>query len=424
MKTNAVRIYAAHDLRLERFELPPMGEDELTVKIVSDSLCMSSFKAAEQGAAHKRVPNNIAEAPTIIGHEFCGVIIGVGERWKHKFHEGQCFSIQPAMKDTYDAVGYSFRYAGGNSQYAILPACYMEQENVLPYDGEAFFHGSLAEPLSCVIGAAHANYHTALGEYTHRMGIAPGGNMAILAGAGPMGLALIDYILHRDATLEGKPALLVVTDIDDARLKRAASLLTPADAEKEGVQLVYLNTGKEADPVTALKAISGRGFDDVFVFAPVSQVVEQGDAILALDGCLNFFAGPVDTAFSAKFNFYNVHYNATHLVGTSGGNTDDMREALDLAAKGRINPAILVTHVGGLDAVVDATMNLPKIPGGKKLIYNHVSMPLTAIADFGEMGKTDPLFRKLAELCDANNGLWNAEAEKYLLEHAPAYTGE
>ncbi|MDL2233393.1 zinc-binding dehydrogenase [Ruminococcaceae bacterium OttesenSCG-928-L11] len=424
MKTNGVRIYGQRDLRLESFELPPLGKDELLVKIVSDSLCMSSYKAAEQGANHKRVPDDIAQNPTIIGHECCGEIVEVGADWQAKFKAGQRFSIQPAMKGTYDAAGYSFRWMGGDSQYGIIPACYLEQDCILPYSGDAFFSGSLAEPLSCVIGAAHANYHTTQGEYTHKMEIVPGGKMAILAGAGPMGLALIDYILHRKLAAEHKPSLLVVTDIDDARLNRAAQLLSPAEAEKLGVKLVYRNTGNAADPVAQLKALAGGdGYDDVFVFAPVPAVVEQGDAILGHDGCLNFFAGPTDTAFSAKFNFYNVHYNATHIVGTSGGNTNDMREALELAAEGCINPAILVTHIGGIDAVVDATLNLPKIPGGKKLIYNHISMPLTAIDDFAQLGKTNPLFQKLAELCDANAGLWNAEAEAYLLANAPAYTG-
>jgi hypothetical protein len=57
------------------------------------------------------------------------------------------------------------------------------------------------------------------------------------------------------------------------------------------------------------------------------------------------------------------------------------------------------------------------IPGRKKLIYNHIEMPLTAIADFEEKGKTDRLFKKLDELCKKHNGLWNVEAEEYLLEH-------
>jgi hypothetical protein len=56
-------------------------------------------------------------------------------------------------------------------------------------------------------------------------------------------------------------------------------------------------------------------------------------------------------------------------------------------SEGKLNPAALVTHVGGLDAVVDTTLNLPKIPGGKKLIYNHIKMPLVALSDLSELGK-------------------------------------
>jgi threonine dehydrogenase-like Zn-dependent dehydrogenase len=231
-----------------------------------------------------------------------------------------------------------------------------------------------------------------------------------------MGLALLDYLIHR----EHSPDVLVATDIDEGRLKRAAEILSVEDAAENGVKLIYLNTGKEKDPVAALRKLTdGMGFDDVFVFAPVSQVVEQGDAILGYDGCMNFFAGPSDEAFSAKFNFYDVHYNATHITGTSGGNTDDMLEALDMATRGRTNPAILVTHIGGLDSAKDATLNLPSIPGGKKVIYNHISLPLTAIADFKEKGKDNPLFAELAKICAKTGGLWSAEAEEYLLENAP-----
>ena len=70
MKTKAIRLYGVNDLRLEEFELPEIKDDEILARVVSDSICMSSFKAAEQGAAHKRVPADIAENPVIIGHEF------------------------------------------------------------------------------------------------------------------------------------------------------------------------------------------------------------------------------------------------------------------------------------------------------------------------------------------------------------------
>jgi hypothetical protein len=86
---------------------------------------------------------------------------------------------------------------------------------------------------------------------------------------------------------------------------------------------------------------------------------------------------------------------------------------------GRITPAYLVTHVGGLNAVKTATCNLPNIPGSKKLIYTHINLPLTAIVDFEERGKEDPLFRALHKIVKLHDGLWNAEAEEYLLENGP-----
>ena len=92
-----------------------------------------------------------------------------------------------------------------------------------------------------------------------------------------------------------------------------------------------------------------------------------------------------------------------------------MKEALDLMGKG-MDPAGLVTHIGGLNAVIETTLNLPSIPGGKKLIYTHIEMPLTAIADFGKVGK--PVYDELDRICKAHQGLWSVEAENYLLAHA------
>jgi len=417
MKTKAVRIYGKKDLRLEEFELPAMKDDEILAQVISDSICMSSYKAAMQGADHKRVPDDIHINPTMIGHEFAGVILEVGKKWKNKFSSGQKFSIQPAMNHmgTLNAPGYSYRYIGGDATHIIIPPIVMEANCLLPYEGEAFFPASLSEPMSCIVGAFHASYHVPPGTYNHEMGIRKGGKMAILAGVGPMGLGAIDYALHQ----ERKPSLIVVTDIDDNRLARAACLFTPEYAAKEGVKLIYVNTGKMNNPVKHLREITdGTGFDDVFVFAPVKSVVEQGDAILGFDGCLNFFAGPTNTEFKAEFNFYNVHYSFTHLVGTSGGNTDDMLESLKLMGEGKINPAVMITHVGGLDSVVETTLNLPQIPGGKKLIYTNISMPLVSLYKLGEMGKDNKLYAGLHEIVSKNDYIWSHEAEKYLLANA------
>ena len=420
MKTKAVRLYGKSDLRVEEFELPALKEDEILAKVVSDSLCMSSYKAAIQGSDHKRVPNDADENSVIIGHEMAGELVEVGDKWKTQFKAGDKFTMQTALNyedgpvGILSAPGYSYNHVGGDATYVVIPNIVMELGCLLTYHGPGYFPASMAEPLSCVIGAMHANYHIKPGTYVHDMEIVDGGKLALLAGVGPMGLAAINYAIHRE---NRKPSLMVVSDINQERLDRASNLYSPELAKSKGIDLHYINTSNLEDPVATLKELSGgEGFNDVFVFAPVRQVIAQADQLLAFDGCLNFFAGPSDPDFSAELNFYNVHYAFTHIVGTSGGNTDDIKESLEMMEKG-LDPSGLITHIGGLDAVPKVTLNLPHIPGGKKLIYTHIEMPLTAISDFRELGNEQPLFRELAEICDRYDGLWSVEAEDMLLKY-------
>ena len=418
MKAKGVRLHGANDLRLEEFELPEITDDEILVKVISDSICMSTYKCAILGTEHKRVHEDVAEHPAIMGHEFAGDIIKVGKNHQNQFKPGMKFTLQPALnyKGTMWSPGYSYEFFGGDATYCIIPSEVMELGCLLEYKGRAYYEASLAEPMSCSIGAFNAAYHTHMGVYTHDMGIKENGKLAIMAGAGPMGLGALTYALHRDV----RPSMIVVTDIDQERLDRAEVLFPSAEAAKDGISLHFVNTSKIEDPVAELIHISGgTGFDDVLCYAPVAAVVKQSSDILGRDGCLNFFAGPTDNKFSAEMNFYDVHYNSTHVMGTTGGNTADMIESLELTAANRINPAVMVTHVGGLDSAAETTLNLPKIPGGKKLIYTHLSMPLTALSDFRIKGEEtkDERYIALADIIDQNNGLWSPDAEEYLLQH-------
>ena len=420
MKTVAVRIYGKEDLRLEEFELPEPADDEIVAEVVSNSICMSSHKAAEQGADHKRVPDDVAENPTILGHEFAGRLLKVGKKWADQFEEGQKFAIQPALmyKGSLDAPGYSYRWIGGNSQRVVIPKEVMIQDCLLPYEGDAYFKASLAEPLSCTTGAFQAAYHTPPGTHEHVMGIQEGGNAALLASCGPMGLSAIDIALHGPK----QPERLLVTDISPERLGRAKRIFTTEEAAKQSVELEFVNP---QDLDCSLKEYvrdftDGDMMDDVFVFFPAEPLIEQGDRLLGRDGCLNFFAGPPNTDFEATINFYDVHYEGHHVMGTSGGTTDDMRLSLDLMGKGRLNPAHMITHVGGLDCVADTIIDLPDIPGGKKLIYVGLKMPLTPLDELGERAEQadEPLksiFQELDRLVKKTEGVWNAEAEEFLL---------
>lgn len=416
MKARGVRLHAANDLRLEEFELPEITDDEILVKVVSDSICMSTYKCAILGTDHKRVHEDVAEHPAIMGHEFAGDIVQVGKNHQDKFKPGMKFTLQPALnyKGTMWSPGYSYEFFGGDTTYCVIPAEVMELGCLLEYKGRAYYEASLAEPMSCSIGAFHAAYHTHMGVYKHEMGIKEGGNLAIMAGAGPMGLGALTYALHRDV----RPSRVVVADVNQERLDRAEELFPVAEYKEMGIDLHFVNTGKYDDPVAVLRDITGgAGYDDVFCYAPVAAVVQQCSDILGRDGCLNFFAGPTDKKFSATMNFYDVHYNSTHVMGTTGGNTADMIESLELTAAKRINPAVMVTHIGGLDAAAETTLNLPKISGGKKLIYTHLTMPLIALEDLRKRGEElgDARYTALADIVDAHKGLWCPEAEEYLL---------
>jgi threonine dehydrogenase-like Zn-dependent dehydrogenase len=147
MKTKAVRLYGKGDLRLDEFELPEIKDGEILAEIISDSVCMSSYKAQSQGSDHKRVPNNVADNPIIIGHEFCGRLIKVGSKWAGQFKEGDKFAIQPALNyeggpvGLLGAPGYSYQHIGGAATHIIIPSEVMEQGCLLPYNAEAFFYG-------------------------------------------------------------------------------------------------------------------------------------------------------------------------------------------------------------------------------------------------------------------------------------------
>ena len=411
MKTRAVRLYGKKDLRLEEFELPAIKDGEILIKIVSDSICMSTYKTAIQGEDHIRVPNNVAQHPAIIGHEFCAEIVEVGNRWKDNYQVGDKVIIPPVLNylGTMDTIGYSFGEIGGDSTYSLVYEHIIENGYLIKITSDAFFGGSLVEPVSCVVRGFKATFHLDE-EGNHITGLKAGGKVALLAACGPMGLEAIDWVLHGDY----KPSMLVVTDLDQARLDRAKQIFNPVEAEKRGIKLIFANT---ADAGELMEISGGTGFDDVFAYIAVPSVVELGDAILAFDGCLNFFSGPVDKTFSVPLNFYNVHYAQHHVAGTSGSTTDDMRDVVRLISEDRIDPAVMITHIGGMDAVIDTTLNFPHVPGGKKLIYTHINMPLTAIKDFEELGGKDNRFKILAQILKENNGLWCAEAEKHLLSN-------
>ena len=415
MKTTALRLYGAMDLRLERFELPEITADELLLRVESDTVCASTYKAVKQGSNHKRVPPDIAEHPVIVGHEMCGTVEKVGENLKKEWKVGQRAVIQPALKleSGYDP-GYSYQYIGGNATYAVVPKIVLDRGCLIPFEGDGFFKGSLVESLGCVLRAYKGCYHTDYENYVRTDGAKRGGRLAILGGAGPMGIGAV-------ALASGYAGVgqVVVTDINAERLADAERKFTPAAAKKQGTELIYLNTSGMEDPVAELKKLSDGGFDDVFVMVPSPALFSMAEAICREDGCINFFAGPAVHELPGSLNLYRVHYDGIHVVGTAGSIPEDTVDVIHLIEQNKIDPSALISHILGLKDAAAAIYGMEKPNGAKKVCYPHLDIPMVAIDDLGEMGKNDPLFAELDRIVKAHDGLWCAEAETYLLANAP-----
>ena len=441
MKAKAWRLYGAADARLEDIELEGAGEEGIVVELVTNTICLSDYKGVSLGTGHKRVPRDIATRPTMFGHEVAGIVREVGVKWQKQFHVGQHVGIQPSFNipgHELETMGYAWHTIGGETTHVYLPSIVMEMGCLLPYEGDAFFKCSLAEPISCIVSGFRTNYHNAFCSHDLEGGIVDKGTMLLMAGCGAMGLGCIDIACHSP---EKRPRRLVVTDIDDARIARAAKMFgvegmrdgcVVAKGMVNGVEVVFVNTKDVDDPVTLLKSFNlkdderadnptstGGGYDDIFLMAAAPALITQCSDLLGFGGCLNFFAGPTNQKLMAEFNFYNVHYLMHHVVANSGGDVKDMADSVDWIGKGYLHPEVMITHVGGLDSAADATLNMLKVPGGKRLVYTHVKMPMTAIDDFAKLGETDPFYAELARLCAANKGLWCKAAEDYLLAHAP-----
>ncbi|MBQ8606362.1 MAG: zinc-binding dehydrogenase [Clostridia bacterium] len=415
MKTNAVRLYGANDIRMEEFELPKITDNEILIKVVTDSVCASTYKAVKQGTAHKRVPPDVAEKPIIIGHEMCGEILEVGDSLKDKWQVGQRIVVQPALKlDTGYDPGYSYQYIGGNTQYAVVPEIVLDRNCLLPYNGEGFFNGSLVESLACVIRGYKGFYHTDYTNYLRTDGAKRGGKLAILGGAGPMGIGAVEL-----ACGYANVGTVVVTDLSDERLAFAMEKSSVEQAKKRGVDLKYVNTSGIEDVEKYLLDISDGGFDDVFVMVPVPALFNLAEKICREDGCVNFFAGPPIHDMQGSLNLYRVHYDGIHVVGTAGSIPQDMTDVIELIEQNKINAGALVSHILGLKAVKETLFAMEKPNGAKKVCYNELDIPLIAISDLEKLGETDDMYRELAKIVKENGGVWCKEAEDYLLAHAP-----
>jgi D-arabinitol dehydrogenase (NADP+) len=230
--------------------------------------------------------------PMIGGHELAGDVVAVGPEILEDIRVGQRVAVNPNLfcgscfYCRRGQVNHCLRWSaigvtrdGGFADYVVAPEANVYPVGDLDYELAAFI-----EPISCVVYGLK------------RLRIPVGAN-ALIYGAGPIGLLILQLVAH------GGASDVVVVDLKEEKLDVARSL---------GAHDVILG-GADADD--ALRATSPLGFDVVIDCTGVPSVVEHMFAHVRNEGKLLFFGvNPTDARIAVSP--YDVYRRDLEIVGS------------------------------------------------------------------------------------------------------------
>lgn len=342
----AAVLYGPRDIRIEEVEIPKIGPEEILVKVRTCAICATDF--ARYAGKRK------AQTPIILGHEFAGEVVEVGENVDN-FKHGDRVTVAPGavvcgkcrfctagkqnLCEHKRSFGISRGYDGAFAEYARIPWEVLRAGAVFTYPND-ITHGeaSLAEPLGCCLNGMINS------------GLRPGETVVII-GDGPIGL------MHLLIARSMGAGMIVVTGHHDERLKIANEL--GADA--------VINS-KQVDPVQEVKQLTdGRGADVIMITLGVPSAIKQGLQMVGKLSRVNFFGGsPAGTIIELDPNL--VHYKEVVITGSFSQPVSIFERALKLISSRRVNVKPLISHELPLDAIEHGFEIMERREGLKVLI--------------------------------------------------------
>lgn len=311
----AAQLHGPRDLRIDEVEIPPLGDDDVLVRVAECGICPSdvrSYLGIRRGGSAPRYPRRI-------GHEWAGVIAAVGARvqafrpgdrvagsWRapcglcHHCRSGASQYCQDLQRE---------RVVGGFAQFARVP-----QANVwkIP-DWLSLEAATFCEPLACVVHGQEV------------LGIKPGDDVVVV-GAGPIGQ------LHVQVA-KAMGARVIAVDMIERRLEIARSL--GAD------EIIVSGQEETLERVRALTG--GKMADAVVVAASAVAAVEAGLQLLTIGGRMNIFAG-IWPPGEIRLDPNVIHYRQLVLTGTHDYNSRHFTVACKLLANGTVRTEAMISH--------------------------------------------------------------------------------
>jgi 2-desacetyl-2-hydroxyethyl bacteriochlorophyllide A dehydrogenase len=324
----AAVFHGERDIRIEKVPEPVLSPDEVLVAPKVVGLCGSDYHIY---SGHWKV-----STPLILGHEFTGEVVEVGEE-VYNFKRGDRVVIEPAITcgkcyycNSIDTNNYfcENRPTVGfteNGAFAELVKVSERGLHRLP-DNLDFEKGAFVEPFACAIRGSD------------RSEVKPGDNVIILGG-GPIGLLLLMLTRLRGA------ARLVVSEPSEARREIASKI--GAD--------VVINPLEEDVREAALDIFGGREADVVIEAVGSKETTEQS-FVLARPGGRVCIVGlcPQGTPVAIPDSFEAFYIKELTIAGSSCSPRGTFERAIRLLAADRINVEQFITHRFGLDDVENA----------------------------------------------------------------------
>jgi L-sorbose 1-phosphate reductase len=381
------------NLEVAHVPVPQPSDDQLLARVDAAGVCTSILKLIEQGDKHQFLNGwDLTKWPIILGDEGAVTLVKVGKNLNSKYKVGQRFAIQPAVavppilhRSRYNdnaksmnkcAVGYTL---GGNlAQYILIQEEVLQGQCLLPLPDEqmSYFAVSMGEPISCIYSAQQRNYHIIKdGPHAERkpqLGLLPGG-VAVVIGAGAMGR------MHAELALRFKPAVLIVSDLQQERLDVTKQKIGQK-AAKTGTKLMCVLPDKLEETIKSVS--QGRGADDIILAVGVQPVQQNALGLLADGGVANLFGGLPRGKHLLQLDALAVHYREIKVVGSSGGDPSDMTATLKAFAVGDIDPGNYVAGIGSLDNAIDVLKMIKETKiDGKAILYPHIKHTPLRIVD-------------------------------------------
>jgi 2-desacetyl-2-hydroxyethyl bacteriochlorophyllide A dehydrogenase len=267
--------------------------------------------------------------PLIGGHELAGDVVAVGPETLGDVQVGQRVAVSPniACGSCFycrrGQVNHCLRWSaigvtrdGGFADYVVAPEANAFPIGDLDYEAAAFI-----EPISCVVYGVK------------RLRLPPGAN-ALIYGAGPIGLLMLQLVVH------GGASSVAVVDLKQDKLELARRL---------GASEVVLG-GPDADD--ALRGISPLGFDVVVDCTGVPAVVEHMFTHVRNEGKLLFFGvNPTDARISVSP--YDVYRKDLEILG-SFALRYTFHDALALLQSGAVDVAPILSDRLPIDRFPEA----------------------------------------------------------------------